>query len=80
MKKGAVDNLVLTIIPVPPVTIRPSVQVSNGSKSRGQGDLTNKLVDIIKANRGVEAEKTLKKISFLQHHVSSYIGRVIVIA
>lgn len=75
MTQSTVQNLVLTVLPVPPVTIRPSVQVSNGSKSRGQGDLTNKLVDILKANIAYRSDPSSKKMGFLQHHVSSYIDK-----
>ena len=75
MNPETIHNLVLTVLPVPPVTIRPSVQVSNGSKSRGQGDLTNKIIEIIKANRAYKEEPTAKKLGFLQHHISSYIDK-----
>ena len=44
------ENFVLTVVVVPPPVVRPSVVISEGSKARGQDDLTAKYCDIIKAN------------------------------
>jgi len=44
------ENFVLTVMVVPPPIVRPSVVMSEGSKARGQDDLTAKICDIIKAN------------------------------
>ena len=41
--------LVLTVLPVPPVTARPSITLDNGQRS--EDDLTHKLVDIIRINQ-----------------------------
>jgi DNA-directed RNA polymerase II subunit RPB1 len=41
---------ILTALVVPPPIIRPSVVIAEGSKARGQDDLTGKLCDIVKAN------------------------------
>ena len=39
----------LTVLPVPPVTMRPSIILENGQRS--EDDLTHKLVDIIRINQ-----------------------------
>ena len=41
-------EMVLTVLIVPPPVLRPSVMVTEGSRARGQDDLTIKLVEIIK--------------------------------
>lgn len=48
------EFLVMTALVVPPPIIRPSVVISEGSKARGQDDLTSKLCDIVKANTAVK--------------------------
>ena len=40
------DSYVMTILVVPPPVIRPSITISEGSRARGQDDLTTKLCDI----------------------------------
>ncbi len=46
---GRPEWMVLTIIPVPPVTIRPSITLESGAKS--EDDLTHKLGDLVRANQ-----------------------------
>jgi DNA-directed RNA polymerase subunit A' len=41
--------IILTVLPVPPVTTRPSITLDNGQRS--EDDLTHKLVDIIRINQ-----------------------------
>ncbi len=41
--------MVLTVLPVPPVTVRPSITLETGVRS--EDDLTHKLVDIIRINQ-----------------------------
>ncbi|UWG47128.1 DNA-directed RNA polymerase subunit A' [Halanaeroarchaeum sp. HSR-CO] len=41
--------IILTVLPVPPVTARPSITLDNGQRS--EDDLTHKLVDIIRINQ-----------------------------
>lgn len=43
-------NMVLEALLVPPPAIRPSIMVSEGSRARGQDDLTVRLVEIMKYN------------------------------
>ena len=44
------ENLVLTTLIVVPPIVRPSITITEGSRARGQDDLTAKLCDIVKAN------------------------------
>ncbi len=48
------ECLVLTMLCVPPPITRPSITISEGSRTRGQDDLTAKLCDIVKANTAVK--------------------------
>ncbi len=41
--------MVLTVLPVPPVTVRPSITLETGVRS--EDDLTHKLVDVIRINQ-----------------------------
>ncbi len=41
--------MILTVLPVPPVTMRPSITLESGQRS--EDDLTHKLVDIIRINQ-----------------------------
>lgn len=43
--------MVITVLPVPPPQVRPSIQMDG--TSRGEDDLTHKLSDILKANANV---------------------------
>ncbi len=47
--KSRPEWMVLTVLPVPPVTARPSITLDNGQRS--EDDLTHKLVDIIRINQ-----------------------------
>jgi DNA-directed RNA polymerase II subunit RPB1 len=44
--------MIMTVLPVPPPPVRPSIQVDGSS--RGEDDLTYKLADIIKANQSLK--------------------------
>lgn len=43
--------MILTVLPVPPPISRPSIMATDGSRARGQDDVTIKLQDIVKANK-----------------------------
>src|SRR3989338_3735539 len=70
---------VLTVLQVPPVTIRPSITLETGLKS--EDDLTHKLVDIIRINyrllENIDAGAPQLIIEdlwdLLQYHVTTYI-------
>jgi len=53
-KAARPENLVLTSLVLPPPVVRPSIVISEGSKARGQDDLTGKYCEIIKANASVK--------------------------
>ncbi len=69
---------ILTALPVPPITIRPSITLESGIKS--EDDLTHKLVDIIRINMrlkdNIEAGAPQLIIEdlwdLLQYHVTTY--------
>ncbi len=69
---------VLTVLPIPPITIRPSITLETGIKS--EDDLTHKLVDIIRINLrlkdNIEAGAPQLIIEdlwdLLQYHVTTY--------
>ncbi len=68
----------LTVLPVPPVTARPSITLESGERS--EDDLTHKLVDIIRINQrlneNIEAGAPHLIIEdlweLLQYHVTTY--------
>jgi DNA-directed RNA polymerase II subunit RPB1 len=86
-------NFMITVLQVPPPVIRPSVMASEGSRSRGQNDLTRKLLEIIKQcnifqnvlkeHPGVfeKAEPLPKDVIYaimeLQYHVATYMNNPI---
>lgn len=71
--------MVLTVLIVPPPIIRPSIMASDGSKIRGQDDLTTKLQEIIKVNnylRVATTEKDKQNLwDQLQAHVAMFVYR-----
>ena len=70
--------MVLTIIPVPPVTIRPSITLETGERS--EDDLTHKLGDIVRINQRLfeninagAPEIIVEDLwDLLQYHVTTY--------
>ncbi len=70
---------VLTVLPVPPVTVRPSIILETGQRS--EDDLTHKLVDIIRINQRFLENKEagapqliLEDLwELLQYHVTTYL-------
>lgn len=73
--------MILTVLPVPPPPVRPSISVDGtGQGMRGEDDLTYKLGDIIRSNGRVEQclrEGSPKHVydeyeALLQYHVATY--------
>jgi DNA-directed RNA polymerase II subunit RPB1 len=73
--------MVLTVLPVPPPPVRPSISVDGtGQGMRGEDDLTYKLGDIIRANSRVlqciqdgSPQHVLTEFdTLLQYHVATY--------
>lgn len=77
------EHMVLTVLPVPPVTARPSITLESGERS--EDDLTHKLVDIIRINQrlseNIEAGAPHLIIEdlweLLQYHVNTYFNNEI---
>nr|WBP62233.1 RNA polymerase II largest subunit [Cladonia rangiferina] len=72
--------MIITVLPVPPPPVRPSISVDGGNGMRGEDDLTYKLGDIIRANGNVrrcETEGSPAHVvnefeQLLQFHVATY--------
>ncbi len=70
--------LLLTLLPMSPVTVRPSITLETGERS--EDDLTHKLVDIVRINERLRENIDLGAPDFiiedlwelLQYHVSTY--------
>ncbi len=70
---------VLQVLPVPPVSVRPSITLESGIRS--EDDLTHKLVDILRINQklreavesGVPVNIIQELHDLLQYHVTTYI-------
>jgi DNA-directed RNA polymerase subunit A' len=71
--------MVLTVLPVPPVTVRPSVTLESGERS--EDDLTHKLVDVIRINQRLQENRDAGAPQLivedlwelLQYHVTTYL-------
>ena len=81
--KSRPEWLILTILPVPPVTVRPSITLETGERS--EDDLTHKLVDIVRINERLRKNLELGAPDFiiadiwelLQYHVSTLMSNEI---
>ncbi len=70
--------LILTLLPIPPVTVRPSITLETGERS--EDDLTHKLVDIVRINERLKENIDLGAPDFiiedlwelLQYHVATF--------
>ncbi|KAM0727491.1 DNA-directed RNA polymerase II subunit RPB1 [Formica fusca] len=73
------DWMIVTVLPVPPLSVRPAVIMYGSAKN--QDDLTHKLADIIKSNNellrneqsGAAAHVILENIKMLQFHVATLV-------
>ncbi|WP_277553834.1 DNA-directed RNA polymerase subunit A' [Halobaculum limi] len=82
-EKSRPEWMILTVLPVPPVTTRPSITLDNGQRS--EDDLTHKLVDIIRINqrfmenREAGAPQLIIEDlwELLQYHVTTFIDNEI---
>ncbi|KAJ3220525.1 DNA-directed RNA polymerase II subunit rpb1 [Clydaea vesicula] len=72
--------MMITILPVPPMPVRPSILMEG--KGRSEDDLTHKLADILKANKqlkqteneGAPAHVIAEFEALLQYHVATMIN------
>jgi len=77
-KTSRPEWMILTVLPVPPITIRPSIMIESGI--RAEDDLTHKLVDIVRINErlkeSIDAGAPQLIIEdlwdLLQYHVATY--------
>lgn len=73
------DWMIVTVLPVPPLSVRPAVIMYGSAKN--QDDLTHKLADIIKSNNellrneqsGAAAHVILENIKMLQFHAATLV-------
>jgi len=71
--------MILTVLPVPPVTVRPSVTLESGERS--EDDLTHKLVDVIRINQRLQENRDAGAPQLivedlwelLQYHITTYL-------
>jgi len=77
------EVFIITLLPVPPVTVRPSITLETGERS--EDDLTHKLVDIVRINKRLAENMDLGAPEFiiqdlwelLQYHVATYMNNEI---
>ncbi|HEV2231573.1 MAG TPA: DNA-directed RNA polymerase subunit A', partial [Thermoplasmata archaeon] len=75
---GRPEWMILTVLPVPPVQVRPSITLDSGERS--EDDLTHKLVDVLRIyhrlreNRDMGAPQLVVEDlwELLQYHVTTY--------
>ncbi|KAL9705875.1 hypothetical protein quinque_009393 [Culex quinquefasciatus] len=73
------DWMIITVLPVPPLAVRPAVVMFGATKN--QDDLTHKLSDIVKSNNelkkneatGAAAHVIAENIKMLQFHVATLV-------
>src|SRR6056297_644022 len=79
VKASRPEWTVLTVLPVPPVTVRPSVTLQSGGRS--EDDLTHKLVDVIRINQRLQENRDAGAPQLivedlwelLQYHITTYL-------
>ena len=79
VKASRPEWTVLTVLPVPPVTVRPSVTLQSGERS--EDDLTHKLVDVIRINQRLQENRDAGAPQLivedlwelLQYHITTYL-------
>ena len=79
IKSARPEWMVLTVLPVPPVTVRPSVTLETGERS--EDDLTHKLVDVIRINQRLQENRDAGAPQLivedlwelLQYHITTYL-------
>ncbi len=83
IKGGRPEWFILTILPIPPVTVRPSITLETGERS--EDDLTHKLVDVVRINERLRKNLEIGAPDFiiadiwelLQYHVSTLMSNEI---
>ncbi len=80
LRKVRPELFIITLLPIPPVTVRPSITLETGERS--EDDLTHKLVDIVRINKRLAENIDLGAPDFIiqdlwelvQYHVATYIN------
>jgi DNA-directed RNA polymerase subunit A' len=75
---GRPEWLIITLFPIPPVTMRPSITLETGERS--EDDLTHKLVDIVRISQSLKENIDIGAPEFIlndlwelsQYHVATY--------
>ncbi|MBI4181728.1 MAG: DNA-directed RNA polymerase subunit A' [Candidatus Aenigmarchaeota archaeon] len=75
---GRPEWMIITLFPIPPVTMRPSITLEGGERS--EDDLTHKLVDIVRINQSLKENIDIGAPEFIlndlwelvQYHISTY--------
>jgi len=75
--------ILLTVLPVPPVTMRPSITLESGQRS--EDDLTHKLVDIIRINQRFQENREAGAPQLiiedlwelLQYHITTFLDNTV---
>jgi DNA-directed RNA polymerase subunit A' len=75
---GRPEWLILTLFPIPPVTMRPSITLETGERS--EDDLTHKMVDIVRINQSLKENMDIGAPEFIlsdlweliQYHTATY--------
>ena len=83
LKNVRPEWFVITLLPIPPVTVRPSITLETGERS--EDDLTHKLVDIVRINKRLRENIDLGAPDFIiedlwelvQYHVATYMNNEI---
>ena len=77
-KKNRPEWVVLKVLPVPPITVRPSITLDSGDRS--EDDLTHKLVDVLRINQRLRENRDTGAPQLivedlwelLQYHITTY--------
>lgn len=77
-KRNRPEWVVLRVLPVPPITVRPSITLDSGERS--EDDLTHKLVDVLRINQRLRENRDAGAPQLivedlwelLQYHITTY--------
>ncbi len=77
-KENRPEWVVLKVLPVPPITVRPSITLDSGDRS--EDDLTHKLVDVLRINQRLRENRDTGAPQLivedlwelLQYHITTY--------
>ena len=83
IKNTRPEYFIISLLPIPPTTMRPSITLETGERS--EDDLTHKLVDIVRINKRLRENIDLGAPDFiiqdlwelLQYHIATYINNEI---